>query len=260
MDNSIHLARTCPDAVRIYSSPSRVGVEYQEIALLNSTGLSNWTTESGMMKSMRQKAAEVGATGIIMGNIDEPGAGAKVAAQVLGAYTERKGKSVAIYVPSDEARIQAVCSGGYTAAPKEAVAPTQRVSVAPAPTKQAAPTAENAASVRRSVVPDPPVASGISAQAAIGAPRSETDRTAAMEAFADGNAYVGNHEWAKAEQSFQRAVLFDGSVARYHAALGSLMMLLHRWVDAQASYSAAVLLDVDNAEYRRMLKEARSRR
>lgn len=259
MDNSIHLARTCPDAVRIYSSPSRVGVEYQEIALLNSTGLSNWTTESGMMKSMRQKAAEVGANGIIMGNIDEPGAGAKVAAQVLGAYTERKGKSVAIYVPSDEARIRAVCGGGYTAASAEAPAPTQRASVAPMSANQSPPSV-GTVPVRRTVAADPPLTSGTSAQAAIGAPRSEADRAAATEAFADGNAYVGSHEWAKAEQSFQKAVLFDGSVAKYHAALGSLMMLLHRWVDAQASYSAAVLLDVDNAEYRRLLKEARSRR
>jgi hypothetical protein len=32
-----------------------------------------------MMTSMRNKAAELGATGIIMGNIDEPSAGAKVA-------------------------------------------------------------------------------------------------------------------------------------------------------------------------------------
>ena len=94
----------------------------------------------------------------------------------------------------------------------------------------------------------------------IGAPRSESDRASAVDAYAEGKAQMGSHEWAKAEQSFQRAVLYDGSVAEYHAALGSLMMLLHRWVDAEASYSAAVLLDVDNPEYRRRLKEARARR
>ncbi len=94
----------------------------------------------------------------------------------------------------------------------------------------------------------------------IGRPRSETDRAAAADAFARGKAYVGSHEWPKAEQSFQQALLFDGSVAEYHAAMGSLMMLLHRWVDAEAAYTAAVILDVDNPEYRRQLKEARSRR
>lgn len=105
----------------------------------------------------------------------------------------------------------------------------------------------------------PPILPGAGSQAAIGAPRSESDRSAGVRAFAEANAHVGNHEWAKAEQSYQRAVLYDGSVAEYHAALGRLMMILHRWEDAQASFSAAVLLDVDNPEYRRLLKEVRSR-
>lgn len=110
MDNSVHLARTCPDAVKIYTSPSTVGAQYQEVALLNSSGSTGFTSEAGMMKSMRKKAAEVGANGIIMGNIDEPSAGAKVAGAFLGTGTERKGKSVAIYVASDSARVRTSCA------------------------------------------------------------------------------------------------------------------------------------------------------
>jgi hypothetical protein len=110
MDNSVHLARTCPDAVRLYSTPSKVQGEYTEIALLNSSGSSGWTSESGMMKSMRKKAADVGANGIILDRIDEPGAGAKVAAAVFGVGAERKGKSVAIFVPSDSTHVREVCS------------------------------------------------------------------------------------------------------------------------------------------------------
>ena len=110
MDNSIHLARTCPDAVKIYSTPANVGAEYVEVALLNSAGNTGFTTESGMMKSMRKKAADVGANGIIMGNINEPGAGAKVAAAIFGGSPERKGKSVAIFVVSDTARVSRVCA------------------------------------------------------------------------------------------------------------------------------------------------------
>lgn len=112
MDSSIHLAKTCPDGVKLYTSPDKVGSEYTEVALLNSTGSSDWTSESGMMKSMRKKAADVGANGIIMGNINEPSAGAKVAGAFLGIGTERKGKSVAIFVPADSARIREVCSKG----------------------------------------------------------------------------------------------------------------------------------------------------
>jgi hypothetical protein len=111
LDNSIHLARTCPDAVKLYTAPSNVGSPYTEVALLNSTGSSGWTSESGMMKSMREKAAEVGATAIIMGTIDEPGAGAKVVGAIFGTGTERKGKSVAIFVPADSTRVKTVCAG-----------------------------------------------------------------------------------------------------------------------------------------------------
>ena len=110
MDNSVHLARTCPDGVKMYTSPAQVGGAYQEVALLNSTGSTGFTTEAGMITSMRKKAAEVGANGIIMGNIDEPGAGAKVAAAVFGTPAERKGKSVAIFVPSDTARVRTACA------------------------------------------------------------------------------------------------------------------------------------------------------
>ena len=110
MDNSIHLAATCPDAVKMYTTPAAVGATYQEVALLNSAGNTGFTSEAGMMKSMRQKAAEVGANGIIMGAINEPGAGAKVAGAFLGTGTERKGKSVAIFVPTDTARVRMVCA------------------------------------------------------------------------------------------------------------------------------------------------------
>ena len=110
MDNSIRLERTCPDAVKIYTTPAQVGATYQEVALLNSAGNTGFTSESGMIKSMRKKAAEVGANGIIMGNIDEPGAGAKVAAAIFGTGAERKGKSVAIFVASDTARVRQFCA------------------------------------------------------------------------------------------------------------------------------------------------------
>lgn len=59
---------------------------------------------------MRKKAAEVGANGIIMAGIDEPVAGAKVAGAFLGTGTERKGKSVAIFVPADTGRVRRACS------------------------------------------------------------------------------------------------------------------------------------------------------
>lgn len=98
------------------------------------------------------------------------------------------------------------------------------------------------------------------AQATIGAPETEAARSAAVVAFDEGAVFVGNHAWIKAANSFREAIRNDGSVAKYHASLGQVLMVQHQWLDAQAAYTAAVLLDLDNPEYQRQLKKARSSR
>ena len=110
LDPTIKLVRTCPDAVRLYTTPAKVPATYREVALLNSKGESNWSNEEQMMESMRKKAAELGANGIILDNIDEPSALSKVIGHVAKTGTQRKGKALAIYIPSDSATSAAVCS------------------------------------------------------------------------------------------------------------------------------------------------------
>ena len=104
------------------------------------------------------------------------------------------------------------------------------------------------------------VPSMIAARAIIGAPSSDSDRQAAIESFVEANAFMGSHQWSKAEESFRKTVLLDGSVAKYHAGLGSVLMVLGKWKDAEAEYTAAMMLDLDNPVYRRMVKEARAKR
>jgi len=121
MDPSLHLAKTCPAAVKLYTTPDRVEQPYREVALLNSVGQTSYSSESDLIKSMREKAAKVGANGIILDRIDEPSAMAKIAGQVAqigadaaGAITmisaERKGRALAIYVPTDSARTITACA------------------------------------------------------------------------------------------------------------------------------------------------------
>ncbi|HEV7836885.1 MAG TPA: hypothetical protein VGO75_02375 [Gemmatimonadaceae bacterium] len=109
MDPSVHLAPTCSDAVRLYTSADQVGQPYQQVALLNSSGESSWSDESGMIKSMRTKAAEVGANGIILNAIDEPSALTKVIGDVAKTGTVRKGKSVAIFIPAEAVKSRNAC-------------------------------------------------------------------------------------------------------------------------------------------------------
>ena len=110
LDPTLKLAQTCPDAVKLYTTPSRVPSAYREVALLNSKGESNWSNERQMMESMREKAAELGANGIILDNIDEPSALTKVIGHVAKTGTQRKGKALAIYVPADSSTAATVCS------------------------------------------------------------------------------------------------------------------------------------------------------
>ena len=93
--------KTAADQIRIYRTADQVKGRYDEIALLNSTGESDMTNEAKMMESMRKKASEVGANAIILDSISEASAGAKVAAAVFGTGTQRKGRSIAIYVYPD---------------------------------------------------------------------------------------------------------------------------------------------------------------
>ena len=61
LDSSVSYQKICPDGVQIFTSAERVPGPYQEVALLNSSGESSWTSEKGMMHSQQQKAAELGA-------------------------------------------------------------------------------------------------------------------------------------------------------------------------------------------------------
>jgi beta-barrel assembly-enhancing protease len=134
----------------------------------------------------------------------------------------------------------------------------------PKPISRMNESADATPSVRSSITSEASAREGapsmVAARAVIGAPSSDLDRTLAIESFAEANGFMGSHQWNKAEESFRKTVLLDGSVAKYHAGLGSVLMLLGKWKDAEAEYTAAMMLDLDNPVYRRMVKEARAKR
>ena len=87
-----------PNQVALYRIASQVPGQYEEVALLNSAGDSGFTDEAKMFASMKKKAGELGANGVILDAVSEPSAGAKVAAAIFGVSAQRKGKAIAIYV------------------------------------------------------------------------------------------------------------------------------------------------------------------
>jgi hypothetical protein len=120
VDPSAHFAKTCPAAVKLFTTPERVQQPYHEVALISSRGQTSYSSEGDMINSMREKAARVGANGIILNGIDEPSAMAKVtgevaqvavdAAGMFGTISaERNGRAMAIYIPADSTRTITAC-------------------------------------------------------------------------------------------------------------------------------------------------------
>jgi len=88
-----------PDSVRIFVLESELDtLNYVRVALIEATGSSEWTSQTGMYNAMRKKAASLGCNGVLLPQIDEASSGAKVAGAIFGTGTERKGKAVAIRI------------------------------------------------------------------------------------------------------------------------------------------------------------------
>ncbi|MGH7531006.1 MAG: hypothetical protein ACREMN_11540 [Gemmatimonadales bacterium] len=114
LDPTVRAQAVCPDAVVVFTSADKVGKPYTEVALLNSSGDTDMTSESGMINSQRKKAASLGANGLILSETRDAGTGAKVAQALLGTSANRKGKAVAIYIPDDTARVRQACSAVHS--------------------------------------------------------------------------------------------------------------------------------------------------
>jgi hypothetical protein len=88
--------------VVIYRTAAQVPGRYEEIALLNSRGDYTVTNEEKMFRSMRKKASQVGANGVILDAVTDPGTAGKLASWFLGVGGDRTGRAIAIYVhPAD---------------------------------------------------------------------------------------------------------------------------------------------------------------
>jgi hypothetical protein len=88
-----------PEAVRIIMSETELDtLEFVRIAIIEATGSGEFSDQTAMVEAMRKRAARLGANAILLPQIMEPGAGAKVAAAIFGTGTERKGSVVAIRV------------------------------------------------------------------------------------------------------------------------------------------------------------------
>lgn len=89
---------TDPESIVVYLDEKDIPGEYEKIALLHTKGNYQWTNESDMMKDAKKKAAKLGATGILLKEIKEPGGTSKVLNSVFGMSADRKSEIIAIRI------------------------------------------------------------------------------------------------------------------------------------------------------------------
>ena len=107
---AISLSPTCTDAVAVYPDRDHVPYDYYEVALITAQGNSVYTGNGDLLKAMRSKAASVGANGLAINSLGATHATVKViGAAVGGNDAERKGQAIAIWMPSDTARVRESC-------------------------------------------------------------------------------------------------------------------------------------------------------
>ncbi|HEX9309843.1 MAG TPA: hypothetical protein VF887_03430 [Gemmatimonadaceae bacterium] len=109
---TLALAPTCADAVPVYPDREHVPYDYYEVAVITAEGNSAYNGNGDLLKAVRRQAASAGANGVVLDALGASHATVKVLGAALGSSdAERKARVIAIWMPTDTARVREVCSG-----------------------------------------------------------------------------------------------------------------------------------------------------
>ena len=101
---------TCEDAIVTYATRSDVPADYYEVAWVEAEGNSVYTSDNKLQENIRNGAAKVGATAVIVNPIEQSKTTYKVLGEaVVSKSATQKASALAIYVPSDANRVRVAC-------------------------------------------------------------------------------------------------------------------------------------------------------
>ena len=107
---SMSRAPTCAAAIAVYNSRSDVLYDYYELAWIEASGNSVWTTDNQLQTQVRNGAAKVGANAVIINPVEQSKTAIKVLGEAIGAKSAtQKVSALAIYMPGDAARVRSTC-------------------------------------------------------------------------------------------------------------------------------------------------------
>jgi hypothetical protein len=103
-------APTCAAAIAVYNSRADVQYDYYELAWIEASGNSVWTTDNQLQQQIRNGAAKVGANAVIVNPVQQSKSTVKVLGEVIGTKSAtQKASALAIYMPRDAARVRTAC-------------------------------------------------------------------------------------------------------------------------------------------------------
>ncbi len=103
---------TCAAAIAVYNSRADVPYDYYELAWIEASGNSVWTTDNQLQTQIRNGAAKVGANAVVVNPVTQSKSTVKVLGEAIGANSAtQKATALAIYMPGDAARVRTACGG-----------------------------------------------------------------------------------------------------------------------------------------------------
>jgi len=110
---SMNRAPTCEAAIAVYNSRADVPYDYYELAWIEASGNSVWTTDNQLQKQIRVGAARVGANAVIVNPVEQAKSAVKVLGEAIGTKSAtQKATGLAVYMPGDAARVRTACGTG----------------------------------------------------------------------------------------------------------------------------------------------------
>jgi hypothetical protein len=110
LNPSVTRPSTCAAAIAVYNSRADVPYDYYELAWIEATGNSVWTTDNQLQTQIRNGAAKVGANAIIVNPVTQAKSTVKILGEAIGTSSAtQKATALAIYMPGDAARVRQAC-------------------------------------------------------------------------------------------------------------------------------------------------------
>lgn len=107
---NISRAPTCANAIAVYNSRADVPYDYYELAWIEASGNSVWTTDNQLQTQIRNGAAKVGANAVIVNPVSQSKSTVKILGEAIGSSSAtQKASALAVYMPGDAARVRQAC-------------------------------------------------------------------------------------------------------------------------------------------------------